>query len=93
MVDPAPRGARVEGLISGQGKRATGPAIFLSTTAHTGQYTEEILLRSKLLWGEGFLSPGGPCEVAELVKEVEISDRDVLDFGSGLGGIDLLLAR
>ena len=93
MVDPAPRGARVEGLISGQGKRATGPAIFLSTTAHTGQYTEEILLRSKLLWGEGFLSPGGPGEAAELVKEVEIADRDVLDFGSGLGGIDLLLAR
>ena len=73
--------------------RTAGPARVVSTTAHTGQYTEEILLRSQLLWGEGFLSPGGPGEVAELVKNVEIADKEVLDIGSGLGGIDLLLVR
>ena len=44
------------------------------------------------MWGEGFLSPGGPAEVVRILQGVDLSDQGVLDIGSGLGGIDILLA-
>jgi len=44
------------------------------------------------MWGKGFLSPGGPEEVKEMLRGCSIAGRRVLDIGSGLGGVDLLLA-
>ncbi|MFO1090686.1 MAG: class I SAM-dependent methyltransferase [Hyphomicrobiales bacterium] len=46
----------------------------------------------QFMWGEGFLSPGGPEEVTRMLDGVDIRGREVLDIGSGLGGVDLLLA-
>lgn len=43
------------------------------------------------MWGDGFLAPGGPEEVAELLQNVSIEGLHVLDIGSGLGAIDVLL--
>lgn len=45
------------------------------------------------IWGEGFLSPGGPEEVARLVAGTDFAGRTVLDIGCGAGGIDLALVR
>lgn len=45
------------------------------------------------VWGEGFLSPGGPEEVARLVGGTDFAGRSVLDIGCGAGGIDIALAR
>lgn len=45
------------------------------------------------MWGDGFLAPGGPEEVAELLSPVSISGSHVLDIGSGLGAIDVLLVN
>jgi phosphoethanolamine N-methyltransferase len=45
------------------------------------------------LWGDGYLSPGGPGEVARLLEGIDLSGRDVLDIGSGTGGITVSLAR
>ena len=45
----------------------------------------------ELIWGEGFLSPGGPEEVAETLAGRDIRDAEVLDIGCGIGGVDLLL--
>lgn len=42
-------------------------------------------------WGDGFLSPGGPAEVRALLTGHAIDGKKVLDIGSGLGGVDLLL--
>jgi SAM-dependent methyltransferase len=42
-------------------------------------------------WGQGFLSPGGPAEVRALLGGHDIKRKKVLDIGSGLGGVDLLL--
>lgn len=47
----------------------------------------------ELFSGEGFLSPGGPEEVAEMLGPVDITDKTVLDFGCGIGGIDIALIR
>jgi phosphoethanolamine N-methyltransferase len=43
------------------------------------------------MWGKGFLSPGGPEEVEDMLSGHTLSGRSVLDIGSGLGGVDLLL--
>jgi phosphoethanolamine N-methyltransferase len=43
------------------------------------------------VWGAGFLSPGGPAEVARVLEEHDIAGKSVLDIGCGAGGIDVAL--
>lgn len=45
------------------------------------------------IWGEGFLSPGGPEEVARMLAGIDLTGKWVLDIGCGLGGIDALLVE
>lgn len=45
------------------------------------------------LWGDGFLSPGGPAEVGRIIGAHGVDGQDVLDVGCGRGGIAVLLAR
>lgn len=45
----------------------------------------------QFVWGAGFLSPGGAEAVASLLAGQDITGARVLDIGSGLGGMDLLL--
>ena len=47
----------------------------------------------ELLWGDGYLSPGGPAEVDRVLDRFEIKGKDVLDIGCGSGGITLHIAR
>ncbi len=47
----------------------------------------------ELVWGAGFLSPGGPAAVDQIVAGLELAGKLVVDIGSGLGGVDLHLAR
>lgn len=57
------------------------------------QYTDEFIARLEVLWGRGFLSPGGPEEVRMIFEAVAPAGRDVLDIGVGLGGPAVVLAR
>ena len=43
------------------------------------------------LWGDGFLSPGGPEEVARTVGHVDLSGKTVIDIGCGSGGATIAL--
>lgn len=45
------------------------------------------------LWGEGYLSPGGPEEVGRILAGLDLKGRTVLDIGCGTGGITVALAR
>jgi phosphoethanolamine N-methyltransferase len=57
------------------------------------QYAKDFTDGLQFLWGEGFLSPGGPEAVANILSGTKLSGKRVLDIGSGLGGIDMLLAE
>jgi phosphoethanolamine N-methyltransferase len=56
-------------------------------------YSEEETGRLELIWGEGFLSPGGPAEITRILSGHDIAGRAVLDIGSGAGGVDIALVR
>jgi phosphoethanolamine N-methyltransferase len=56
-----------------------------------GEYDEAMQALLQIIWGDGFLSPGGAAEVARLLEGSDISGKSVLDIGCGLGAIDELL--
>lgn len=58
----------------------------------SGEYTEEHLICHAIVWGEGWMSPGGDGEVASVVEGIDLSGRTILDIGSGLGGPSVALA-
>ena len=54
-------------------------------------YPPRMIAMLEAVWGEGFLSPGGPDEVARVVGDHNLAGKTVLDIGCGVGGIDLAL--
>jgi ubiquinone/menaquinone biosynthesis C-methylase UbiE len=58
-----------------------------------GEYDEGMQTLLQIVWGEGFLSPGGPEEVARMLEGSDICGCRVLDIGCGLGAIDVLLVN
>ncbi len=59
----------------------------------SSDYPAEFVARLELLWGAGFLSPGGPDEVREIVADLSVTGKSILDVGCGLGGPDIVLVR
>lgn len=57
------------------------------------EYPDHFVDRLEIIWGEGFLSPGGAAEVKEIVKGLDLSAATVLDIGCGTGGVDIVLVR
>jgi SAM-dependent methyltransferase len=55
------------------------------------QYSKSFTDALQFMWGEGFLSPGGPAEVDDMLRGHKVAGKRVLDIGSGLGGVDVLL--
>lgn len=56
------------------------------------QYPDDFVERLQTIWGEGFLSPGGPREVREIVRGLDLAGARVLDIGCGAGGPAIVLA-
>jgi ubiquinone/menaquinone biosynthesis C-methylase UbiE len=56
-------------------------------------YPEQEAGQLQLVWGDGFLSPGGADEVALILEGRDVEGQSVLDIGSGLGGADVVLVE
>lgn len=56
-------------------------------------YPPRMIAMLEAVWGTGFLSPGGPEEVARVIGSHDLTGRSVLDIGCGAGGIDIALVR
>lgn len=52
----------------------------------TIEYTDHFTQWCEMDFGESFLSPGGPGEVAKIVEEIDLTGKEVLDIGVGLAG-------
>lgn len=57
------------------------------------EYDDQFVERLALIWGEGFLSPGGAEEVRALLEGSDLRGLEVLDIGCGPGGADMLLVE
>ena len=55
-------------------------------------YPPRMIAMLEAIWGEGFLSPGGPAEVARVLEGHDIRGKAVLDIGCGAGFVTAILA-
>ena len=55
-------------------------------------YPDEFADRLELIWGAGFLSPGGADEVREILRGTDLSSKTVLEIGCGIGGPAIVMA-
>ncbi len=57
------------------------------------EYDDRAIRFLETIWGEGYLSPGGPDEVDRVLEGVSLRNKSVLDLGCGSAGISLHLAK
>jgi len=58
---------------------------------HTDLYGQRDIAFLEQLWGEGYLSPGGPDEVSRIIEGLDLRGATILDIGCGTGGIAVSL--
>ncbi len=57
------------------------------------EYDAKAIRFLEALWGEGYLSPGGPDEVGRVVNGLPLAGKCGLDIGCGAGGITIHLVE
>ncbi len=65
----------------------------MTETEMTQEYDAQLMALLEAVWGEGFMSPGGTAEVDRYLDGIDLTGKQVLDIGCGLGGVDLHLVR
>ncbi len=58
---------------------------------HEEEYSDSLIDFLEVVWGEGYLSPGGGEEVSRILEGLSLAGRRVLDIGCGSGGIAMEL--
>ena len=54
--------------------------------SHQDEYGDNLVHALELIWGDGYMAPGGPGNVARILEGLETRDRHILDIGCGIGG-------
>lgn len=65
----------------------------LANDLRAPEYDDRAIRFLETVWGEGYLSPGGPDEVDLVLDGLSLAGKTVLDLGCGIGGISLHLIR
>jgi SAM-dependent methyltransferase len=65
----------------------------VSAPASEPEYDDLYIRFLEAMWGDGYLSPGGPDEVRRIVAGVDFQGKRVLDIGCGSGGVTEFLAK
>ena len=60
---------------------------------HENEYHDGMVRMLELIWGDGYMAPGGPGNVAKMLDGIDTAGKRILDIGSGSGGPALEMAR
>jgi len=60
---------------------------------HQDEYYDNMITMLELIWGEGYMAPGGPGNVAKMLNGIETYGKRILDIGCGIGGPAFEMAR
>jgi len=61
--------------------------------AHEDEYFDNMVTMLELIWGKGYMAPGGPGNVAKLLHGIDAHEKRILDIGCGIGGPAFEMAR
>lgn len=61
--------------------------------SHVNEYNDNYVTMLQLIWGEGYMAPGGAGNVAKMLRGLDTRGKRVLDIGCGIGGPALEIAR
>jgi len=62
-------------------------------STHENEYYDSMVIMLELIWGEGYMAPGGPGNVARLLEGTSPSGKRILDIGCGIGGPSFEMAQ
>ena len=54
--------------------------------SHEAEYDDNMVQMLEMIWGEGYMAPGGPGNVARMLAGINTRERRILDVGCGIGG-------
>lgn len=54
--------------------------------SHDNEYHDALITMLELIWGEGYMAPGGPGNVAKMLEGFDTHGKKALDIGCGIGG-------
>lgn len=57
------------------------------------EYPDAMIDMLEIIWGAGFMAPGGEGNIANLVEGLEVRNQRILDIGCGIGGPAFVLAE
>lgn len=61
--------------------------------AHEDEYYDSMVIMLELIWGVGYMAPGGPGNVAKMLDGIDTDGKRILDIGCGIGGPAFEMAR